>query len=80
MNEKWVADITGVWTDQGWLSVALVVDIYSRLVVWCAVDAHRDDDLVLKAMQMAVARRQPTQALLHHSARGSQYTNGSHGK
>ena len=73
-NEKWVADITGVWTQEGWLYVALVLDVYSRLVVGWAMAAHRDDTLVLTALHMAVARRRPTLGLLHHSDRGSQYT------
>jgi len=77
-NEKWVADITGVWTQTGWLYVALVLDVYSRLIVGWAMDATRDDELVLKAMRMALAYRRPDAALLHHSDRGSQYTSGQY--
>lgn len=73
-NEKWVADITGVWTQAGWLYVALVLDVYSRLIVGWAMAATRDEGLVLTAMQMALTHRQPDGPLLHHSDRGSQYT------
>jgi len=76
-NEQWVADSTGVWTAEGWLSVALVLDVYSRLVIGWAMAAHRDDTLVLMALRMALARRQPEAALLHHSDRGSQYTSSA---
>lgn len=73
-NTKWVADITGVWTAEGWLYLAVVLDIYSRMVVGWAMDAHREAILVENALQMALARRHPEPGLLHHSDRGSQYT------
>jgi transposase InsO family protein len=73
-NTKWVADITGVWTMQGWLYLAVVLDIFSRMVVGWAMDAHREAVLVENALQMALARRHPEPGLLHHSDRGSQYT------
>jgi putative transposase len=73
-NSKWVADITGVWTWEGWLYLAVVLDIYSRLVVGWAMDQHRDEALVEQAALMALARRHPEPGLLHHSDRGSQYT------
>lgn len=73
-NTKWVADITGVWTMEGWLYLAVVLDIYSRMVVGWAMDAHREAVLVENALQMALARRHPEPGLLHHSDRGSQYT------
>jgi putative transposase len=73
-NTKWVADITAIWTMQGWLYLAVVLDIYSRMVVGWAMDAHRDAVLVEKALQMALLRRHPEPGLLHHSDRGSQYT------
>jgi putative transposase len=77
-NEKWVADITGVWTQQGWLYVALVLDVYSRLVIGWAMSAHRDETLVLTALRMALAQRRPDAPLLHHSDRGSQYTSSAY--
>jgi putative transposase len=70
----WVADITAIWTSQGWLYLAVVLDIFSRLVVGWAMDAHRDEALVEQAARMALARRHPEPGLLHHSDRGSQYT------
>src|SRR5260370_16058158 len=73
-NTKWVADITGVWTWEGWLYLAVVLDIFSRMVVGWAMDAHRDEALVEQAARMALARRHPEPGLLHHSDRGSQYT------
>lgn len=73
-NEKWVADITGVWTQEGWLYVALVLDVYSRLIVGWAMAATRDEGLVQRALRMALRQRQPEAGLLHHSDRGSQYT------
>lgn len=73
-NQKWVGDITGVWTQEGWLSVAALVDIYSRQVVGWAMDGQRDERLVEDALWMALARRQPDIGLLHHTDRGSHYT------
>jgi transposase InsO family protein len=73
-NTKWVADITAIWTAQGWLYLAVVLDFYSRMVVGWAMAGHRDEALVEQAARMALARRQPAPGLLHHSDRGSQYT------
>jgi transposase InsO family protein len=73
-NTKWVTDITGVWTGEGWLYVAVVLDLFSRMLVGWAMGAHRDTQLVEQACEMALARRQPEPGLLHHSDRGSQYT------
>lgn len=73
-NEKWVTDITGVWTSQGWLYLAAVLDIFSRKVIGWAMAARREDDLVIAALRMALAKLRPQAGLLHHSDRGSQYT------
>lgn len=73
-NTKWVADITGVWTWEGWLYLAVVLDIYSHMVVGWTMESHRDEALVEQAALMALARRHPEPGLLHHSDRGSQYT------
>src|SRR5437588_9117216 len=73
-NTRWVADITAIWTMQGWLYLAVVLDIFSRMVVGWAMDAHRETVLVAIALQMALLRRHPEPGLLHHSDRGSQYT------
>ena len=75
-NQKWVGDILGLWTETGWLYLAVLLDTYSRRVVGWAMRAQRDEALVEAALRMALTRRQllrPT-ALIHHSDRGSQYT------
>jgi putative transposase len=72
-NEKWVSDITFVRTHQGWLYLAVVLDLFSRYVVGWAMEPYLNDRLTLKALQMAFARRRPPAGLLHHSDRGSQY-------
>ena len=77
-NIKWVADITGVWTAEGWLYLAVVLDLFSRCVVGWAMGASRDAELVEHALLMALARRHPQAGLLHHSDRGSQYTSASY--
>jgi putative transposase len=77
-NEKWVGDITGIWTAEGWLYLAGLVDCYSRMLVGWAMSSSRDEVLVEKAFQMALGRRQLGNDLLHHSDRGSQYTSGSY--
>jgi putative transposase len=69
-----VADITGVWTWEGWLYLTVVLDTYSRMVVRWAMASHRDEALVEQAALMTLARRNPAPGLLHHSDRGSQYT------
>jgi putative transposase len=73
-NTKWVADITGIGTAEGWLYLAAIVDIYSRYVVGWAMSKERDEQLVTKALEMALTQRKPGAGLLHHSDRGSQYT------
>jgi len=73
-NKKWVTDITYVPTVQGWLYLAVVLDLYSRLVVGWSMSAHCDEELVENAFHMALARRRPKAGLLHHSDRGCQYT------
>jgi putative transposase len=73
-NHVWVADITSLWTQEGWLYIAAVLDLFSRRVVGWAVAAHMQETLVSAALSMALGRRQPSAGLLHHSDRGSQYT------
>jgi transposase InsO family protein len=72
-NQKWVADITYVPTQEGWLYLSGVLDLYSRKVVGWAMSNLIDTDLVEQALRMALFQRQPGQGLLHHSDRGSQY-------
>ena len=73
-NQKWVADFTYVWTREGWLFVAVVIDLFSRRVVGWSMQSEMTAQLVADALVMAVWRRGRTTALVHHSDRGSQYT------
>ncbi len=73
MNRKWVSDITYIETDEGWLYLAGVLDLYSRKVIGWSMTDHMRTDLVADALKMALARRKPCKGLLHHSDRGSQY-------
>lgn len=73
-NQKWLADFTYIWTAEGWLYVAVVLDLFSRRVVGWSMKAERDASLVMDALMMAVWRRGKADALLHHSDQGSQYT------
>src|SRR6202034_2309563 len=73
-NQRWVADFTYIWTDEGWLYVAAVLDLFSRLVVGWSMQNQMTARLVSDAMLLAVWRRRPSAELLHHSDQGSQYT------
>jgi putative transposase len=73
-NRKWIADFTYVWTAEGWLYVASVIDLFSRRVVGWSMSAAMTAQLVTDALVMAIWRRGKSDALLHHSDRGSQYT------
>jgi len=73
-NRKWVADFTYIWTAEGWLYVAAVLDLFSRRVVGWSMSAAMTAQLVTDALLMAIWRRGKPEALLHHSDRGSQYT------
>ncbi len=73
-NQKWVADFTYLWTSEGWLFVAAVLDLYSRRVVGWSMHQTMTTQLVTDALLMAIWRRGATDALLHHSDQGSQYT------
>ena len=71
-NRKWIADFTYVWTAEGWLYVAAVIDLFSRRVVGWSMKAEMTAQLVTDALMMAIWRRGKPDALLHHSDRGSQ--------
>lgn len=73
-NQLWVADITYVSTWEGWLYVAFVLDVHSRVIVGWQIASHMRTDLVLDAIEMALCRRDTTGALVHHSDAGSVYT------
>jgi putative transposase len=72
-NRKWIADFTYVWTAEGWLYVAAVIDLFSRRVVGWSMKAEMNAQLVADALIMAIWRRGKPDALLHHSDQGSQY-------
>ena len=75
-NEAWAADITYVWTREGWLYLAVVMDLFSRRVVGLSMQRVMGRQLVIGALKMALGRRRPGPGLLHHSDRGSQYASG----
>jgi putative transposase len=74
----WVTDITYVWTDEGWLYLAAILDLFSRRVVGCAMSDRIDRALVLQALKLAAGRRVPDAGLTHHSDRGSQYASSDY--
>ena len=73
-NQKWIADFTYIWTAEGWLYLATVIDLFSRRVVVWSMSATMAAQLVADALMMAVWRRGKPGALLHHSDQGSQYS------
>ncbi|MCF6321895.1 MAG: IS3 family transposase [Rhizobiaceae bacterium] len=72
-NQKWAVDISYIWTREGWLYLAVVLDLHSRRVVGWAVSNRMKRDLAIRALEMAVALRRPPKNCIHHSDRGSQY-------
>ena len=72
-NEAWVSDITHIRTHEGWLYLAVVMDLFSRRIVGWSMQATLKRPLVLEALEMAIKQRRPQPGLLHHSDRGSQY-------
>lgn len=72
-DEKWGADISYIWTREGWLYLAVVIDLYARRVVGWAVSDRLHKELALRALRRALAVRRPAAGLLHHSDRGSQF-------
>jgi len=77
-NQKWLTDITYIWTLEGWLYLAAVLDLYSRRIIGWAMSDRMTSDLTVDALKMAIVQRQPILALLHHSDQGSQYTDGTY--
>lgn len=77
-NEVWVADITYVWTHEGWLYVAVVIDLYARKVVGLSMSANIDAELANAALNQAVVRRRPPTGVLYHADQGSTYAADSH--
>ncbi|OLC67382.1 MAG: transposase [Actinobacteria bacterium 13_1_40CM_4_65_12] len=77
-DQAWVTDITYIPTGEGWLYLAVIVDLCSRFAVGWAISERVTDDLTLAALGMALARRRPAAGLVHHSDRGSQYASGDY--
>jgi putative transposase len=72
-NRVWTADMTYIWTDEGWLYLAVVIDLFNREVVGWSIKPRMTSDIVIDALTMAKFRRKPAPGLIHHSDRGSQY-------
>ena len=79
-NQKWLADLTYVPTDEGWLYLALVMDLFSRKLVGWAMSDTMPQELTLAALRVALGWRDPASGLVHHSDRGSQYAAGDYRK
>jgi len=72
-NQKWAGDLSYVWTQEGWLYLAVILDLHSRRVIGWAVSSRMKRDLAIRALKMAIALRQPPPGCIHHTDRGSQY-------
>lgn len=79
-NQKWVSDISYIWTHEGWLYLAVVVDLFSRKVIGWATSDRLKRDLAIRALQMAILRRRPPKDCIHHSDRGGQYCSDDYQK
>lgn len=77
-DTAWVTDVTYVWTHEGWLYLAVILDLFSRRVVGWAASANNDRALALGALDRAVSARAPAPGLVHHSDRGSVYASGDY--
>ena len=72
-NQKWTGDISYIWTCEGWMYLAVIIDLYSRRVIGWAMSNRMKRDLAIRALDMAVALRNPQKGCIHHTDRGSQY-------
>jgi len=79
-NQAWGTDITYLWTQEGWIYLAVVIDLYSRRVVGWSMDRRMKKALVIRALMMAINLRKPPPGLIHHSDRGSQYASHAYQK
>jgi len=77
-NQKWVGDITYIWTRQGWLYLAVLIDLFSRRVVGWAMGDTLATELPLRALHMAIQTRRPPRGLIHHTDRGCQYASAEY--
>ena len=72
-DRVYASDITYIWTEEGWLYLAVVIDLYSRKVVGWSMNTRMTAQIVCDALKMAIFQRRPKPGLIHHSDRGSQY-------
>lgn len=79
-NQKWVGDITYVWTDEGWLYLAVIIDLYSRAVIGWSIQPYMTKELIINALLMALWRRGFPKGVIVHSDRGSQYCSADYQK
>ncbi len=79
-DQVWVGDITYIWTDEGWLFLATVIDLFSRKVVGWSMSESLRSQIAIDALEMAIAARNPNPGLIHHSDRGVQYACGDYQK
>jgi putative transposase len=79
-NQVWAGDITYIWTGEGWLYLAVILDLFSRQVVGWSMSERMTKDLALNALRMALVKRKPPRGLIHHTDRGSQYACGAYRK
>jgi putative transposase len=77
-NQKWVGDITYIWTREGWLYLAVLIDLFSRRVVGWSMSDSLATELPLRALQMAIHARRPPRGLVHHTDRGCQYASSDY--
>jgi transposase InsO family protein len=77
-DRVWAGDVTYLPTREGWLYLAVLLDLYSRKVIGWAMSEHNDESLTLAALQMALDQRQPAPGLLHHTDRGTTYASGTY--
>ena len=77
-DQAWVADISYVWTMEGWLYLAVILDLFSRKVVGWSMADHLRTELPLAALTMALGQRKPEPGMIHHSDRGCQYASGAY--
>lgn len=79
-NRLWTGDITYIWTNEGWLYLAVVLDVFSRRIVGWSMNSRMTDDLVIAAFNNAIMKRRPRQGFIFHTDRGSQYCSKRFGK
>jgi putative transposase len=77
-DHKWLTDITYIPTQEGWLYLAAILDLFTRRIVGWAMSDRMTSDLTLTALKMAIRRRQPQEGVMHHSDQGSQYTDATY--